>query len=226
MQDKKSKAGNLLPMNFTNGSGKEIRAIINNEGTPMFIAKDVFKTLGIHWAGKRTLKIIPDEWKGVVSYTTHRGKQQLITINEAAMYKIAFRSDKPEADKFTNWVASEVLPAIRKTGGFRGGEKLAPIPKRQLKGVKKVSVNNRSMYPYRSFLIALNSSPGGTAYKKVKAYPNHFVDFNKTIYVSEEMAHLIYANKLVYIRRKEIKEMTPILPLNFDNPTKLQGGQA
>jgi len=39
--------------------------------------------------------------------------QKTTLINEAGLYKLAFRSNKPEADKFTNWVTSEVLPQIR-----------------------------------------------------------------------------------------------------------------
>lgn len=48
---------------------------------------------------------------GVVSVNT-------VVISEAAMYKFAFRSNKPDADAFTNWVASDVLSAIRKTGSY------------------------------------------------------------------------------------------------------------
>jgi prophage antirepressor-like protein len=44
--------------------------------------------------------------------------QEFVTINEPALYKLAFRSNKPAAEEFTNWVASEVLPAIRKTGRY------------------------------------------------------------------------------------------------------------
>jgi hypothetical protein len=44
------------------------------------------------------------------------------------VYKLAFRSNKPEADAFTNWVASEVLPAIRKTGGYRASPKQPALP--------------------------------------------------------------------------------------------------
>jgi hypothetical protein len=42
----------------------------------------------------------------------------MIVINEYAVYKLVFRSNKPEADAFTNWVASEVLPSIRRTGVY------------------------------------------------------------------------------------------------------------
>ena len=47
------------------------------------------------------------------------GIQQLSVINESALYKLAFRSNKPQADAFVNWVAGEVLPSIRRTGQYR-----------------------------------------------------------------------------------------------------------
>ena len=63
--------------------------------------------------------------KGVVitDTLTKGGKQQVIFINESNLYKIAFQSRKPEAEKFTDWVTSEVLPTIRKTGKY---EALSP----------------------------------------------------------------------------------------------------
>ena len=98
--------------------------VSNENGQAMFVAKDVCAALGIKWVGSKTLVSIPEPWKGVGSYPTPRGgRQHLITINEAATYKLAFRSNKPEADAFTNWVASEVLPAIRKTGNFEPVQK-------------------------------------------------------------------------------------------------------
>jgi prophage antirepressor-like protein len=45
-------------------------------------------------------------------------ENELTCITEAALYKLAFRSNKPAADAFTNWVASEVLPSIHKTGQY------------------------------------------------------------------------------------------------------------
>lgn len=44
--------------------------------------------------------------------------RDLVIISEPAVYKLAFRSNKSEADAFTNWVVSEVLPAIRKSGRY------------------------------------------------------------------------------------------------------------
>ena len=56
-------------------------------------------------------------------------------INEAAVYKLAFRSNKPEADKFVNWVTGTVLPSIRRTGSYSisndrpESTKRLPLPK-------------------------------------------------------------------------------------------------
>lgn len=94
---------------------------INDE--PWFVAKDVAQALDISWSGA-TLASIPDDWKGMIklnipsSGTRGGGIQSLAIINEAALYKLAFRSNKPQADAFVNWVAGEVLPSIRRTGTY------------------------------------------------------------------------------------------------------------
>lgn len=87
-----------------------------------FVAKDVCQALGIGWRGD-TLAYIPGEWKGMRKFRTPGGEQQLTVISEAGMYKLAFRCQSSErADKFTNWVAGEVLPSIRKTGRYEVGK--------------------------------------------------------------------------------------------------------
>lgn len=95
------------------------------DGEPWWVAKDVAKSLGIAWRGEGTLEKVKPEWKGVRQLRTPSatdgvggGDQDVIIINEAAVYKLAFRSNKPEAERFVDWVASEVLPSIRRTGKF------------------------------------------------------------------------------------------------------------
>ena len=86
--------------------------------TVWFVAKDVCKALNITWSGA-TLAQIPDEWKGVLNFNTPGGNQELTCISEAGMYKLAFRCQSSKvADDFTNKVASEILPSIRKTGRY------------------------------------------------------------------------------------------------------------
>lgn len=95
-----------------------------------FAAKDVCAALDITWTG-HSLASIPDDWQRVVKLTTlRRGAQGLRVISEPAVYKLAFRSNKPEADAFTNWIASEVVPAIRKTGKYEA----KPAPRKKALG--------------------------------------------------------------------------------------------
>lgn len=97
---------------------------ISENGDVWFAAVDVCKALGISWSGSKILRGFPDDWQRVVKLATlRRGEQETVVISEPAVYKLAFRSNKPEADAFTNWVASEVLPAIRKTGKFEGEQR-------------------------------------------------------------------------------------------------------
>lgn len=93
--------------------------VINDE--PWFVAKDVAMALNITWSG-HTLDNIPNEWTQMVKLTINGSDggvsniRRMTLINEAAVYKLAFRSNKPEADRFVNWVTGTVLPSIRRTG--------------------------------------------------------------------------------------------------------------
>ncbi|MGE4442706.1 MAG: Bro-N domain-containing protein [Desulfomicrobium sp.] len=101
----------------------QIRTVVGDDGQPWFVARDVCGALTIAWSGRKTLATIPEAWKrvGKLPTRTRDGRRQLndvATVNEPAVYKLAFRSNKPEADRFTNWVASEVIPALRRTGKY------------------------------------------------------------------------------------------------------------
>lgn len=112
--------------------------VINDE--PWFVAKDVAMALNITWSG-HTLDNIPNEWTQMVKLTINGSDggvsdiRRMTLINEAAVYKLAFRSNKPEADRFVNWVTGTVLPSIRRTGSYSvSGERpestnRLPLPK-------------------------------------------------------------------------------------------------
>lgn len=83
-----------------------------------FCAKDVCAVLDISWKGSSdNLAKIPNEWKGYRCFRTPGGNQELAVINIKAVYKLAFRSNKPEADKFTEW-ACEVIDQVQKKGTY------------------------------------------------------------------------------------------------------------
>jgi prophage antirepressor-like protein len=100
--------------------GHEIRTSFESENL-WFVAKDVCQALEIPWRGD-TLDAIKKDWQGMRKFRTPGGEQETTIISEPAVYKLAFRSRKPEAERFTDWLASDVLPALRKTGTYTVGQ--------------------------------------------------------------------------------------------------------
>lgn len=84
---------------------------------PMFCLADIGRVLEIKNVRDWKSRLKQD---GVVSiYTpTESGDQQMVFINEQNLYKVIMRSDKPQAEAFQDWVCGEVLPSIRKNGGY------------------------------------------------------------------------------------------------------------
>lgn len=106
-------------------SGNEVRTVQKN-GEPWFVLKDVCTILGIGNNRMASDRLDTDE-KGVSQIDTLGGKQEMTIINESGLYNVILRSDKPEAKPFRKWVTSEVLPSIRRTGGYIAGqENLTP----------------------------------------------------------------------------------------------------
>lgn len=103
---------------FENAQFGQIRTSIGANGEPLFCLADVCKALDLG-GGARNVKsrLYP---KGVVSINTptNGGIQQLNFITEPNLYKCIFQSRKKEAEQFQDWVCNEVLPSIRKSGGY------------------------------------------------------------------------------------------------------------
>jgi len=104
------------PFQFTD---LDIRTATDENSEVWFCAKDVCATLDIVWSGSSaTLENMPDNWLMVWKLQTIQGESDAIFINEAGLYHLIFRSNKPKAKEFANWVCETVLPEIRKTGFF------------------------------------------------------------------------------------------------------------
>ncbi|WP_431026160.1 BRO-N domain-containing protein [Halomonas sp. H5] len=96
----------------------EVRTATDDKGEAWFCAKDVFDALGIAWKSGYSLRNMPAEWVCPLHLRGQRGFGEVLFISEAAVYRVLFRSNKPQAVSFANWVCGEVLPAIRKQGFF------------------------------------------------------------------------------------------------------------
>lgn len=83
------------------------------------MAKDVAEALGYEWNGAACVVHVPEEWKMVRSVLTTFGTKDTICLTEQGLYFFLGRSDKSAALPFQKWLAGEVLPSIRKTGGYQ-----------------------------------------------------------------------------------------------------------
>lgn len=101
-------------------SGAEVRTV-RKDGAPWFVLKDVCGVLGISKYRDVAERLDPDE-RGPVRVDTLGGSQEMTCISESGLYNVILRSDKPEAKPFRKWVTAEVLPAIRRSGGYIAGQ--------------------------------------------------------------------------------------------------------
>ena len=101
---------------FNNPEFGEVRTLETEDGKVLFCGKDVATALG--YSNQRDA--LAKHCKGVVKCDTltNGGKQELSFIPESDVYRLAFGSKLPTAEKFTDWVTEEVLPTIRKTGCY------------------------------------------------------------------------------------------------------------
>ncbi len=102
---------------FNNPEFGSIRSVRKN-GEPWFVGKDVAEILGYESPRSAVSKKVDAEDRGVSKMATPSGIQEMTLINESGLYSLILSSKLPTAKKFKHWVTSEVLPAIRKTGGY------------------------------------------------------------------------------------------------------------
>lgn len=102
---------------FTSDRFGTVRAVRGDDGEPIFVAKDVAVILGYRDAANMTRRLEEDE-KGTRSMSTPGGEQQMAVITEPGLYSAILGSRVPEARAFKRWVTHEVLPALRREGGY------------------------------------------------------------------------------------------------------------
>lgn len=182
-------------MIFTNPEFGNIRTI-ERDGTPWFVGKDVAEALG--YAKPRNAidtHVDPDDAlkQGV---TDSMGRTQEMTIiNESGLYALVLGSKLPTAKKFKRWVTSEVIPSIRKSGGYiKGQENMTPqelmaaallmaqktIEARDVR-IAALTVENQIMAPKADYFDDLVDRNLLTNFretaKEIGAPPKKFVEF-------------------------------------------------
>lgn len=116
----------LQLFNFENNQVRTL--LINDE--PWFVGKDVAQILGYSNPRDALSKHVDDEDKNSVAIRDgNKGNPNQTVINESGVYALVFGSKLPSAKRFKHWVTSEVLPTLRKTGGYT-------MPKTYLEALK------------------------------------------------------------------------------------------
>lgn len=85
------------------------------DGEPWFVTVDLLAVLDLN---RSSVALLDDDEKGVHTVDTPGGMQQVSVISEPGLYSLILRSRKPDAKQFKRWVIHEVIPAIRKHGGY------------------------------------------------------------------------------------------------------------
>lgn len=91
---------------------------VSIDGEPWFVGRDIALALGYINTKDALSRHVDADDKGGSRITTPSGEQEMTIINESGLYSLVLSSKLPTAKKFKRWVTSEVLPAIRKTGGY------------------------------------------------------------------------------------------------------------
>lgn len=111
---------------FENPAFGKVR-VVEQGGEPWFVGKDVAEALGYSDLNKAVVMHVDDDDKKLNDKTSPSfGQRGTTLINESGLYSLVLSSKLPDAKKFKHWVTAEVLPAIRKTGGYiAGSEKMS-----------------------------------------------------------------------------------------------------
>lgn len=160
----------VTPFQFESSS---VRTVMR-DGEPWFVGRDVCRALGLENESQALGRLDEDERKGVcISDPLGKNQQTAIAVSEAGVYRLIFTSRVPKAEAFKRWLAHEVLPSIRRTGGYgqpieqpmpgvarsRGRPRIAePLPDAILRVVRELGGSARQRDVHRKLQHRANSS--------------------------------------------------------------------
>ena len=98
--------------------GAALRTLTDEAGEPWFVAKDVCDVLELNNVGQALARLDDDEKSSITLNDGTPGNPNRAIVSESGLYALVLASRKPEAHEFKRWVTHEVLPQIRKTGGY------------------------------------------------------------------------------------------------------------
>ena len=170
---------------FENKDFGKVR-IVTVDNLPWFVAADVCRALDI--ANSRdAVKRLDDDERGVVSTDTLGGVQEMTVVNESGLYSLVLGSRKPEAKQFKRWITHEVIPTIRKTGGYVNNDDL-------FVSTYLPNADDTTKALFRSTLETIRKQNAKLEEYKPKAIFADAVSASKTSILVGELAKILHQN--------------------------------
>lgn len=156
---------------FENPAFGKVR-VVEQGGEPWFVGKDVAEILGYQNGSRDVNRHVDEDDRQNYQNGTFESNRGLTIINESGLYSLILSSKMPKAKEFKRWVTAEVLPTIRKTGGYiAGSEKMsdaelmakavlvaqATIKERDAR-IKELESDTQRMKPKEIFADAVSAS--------------------------------------------------------------------
>lgn len=200
---------------FQNPKFGQIRTL-EIDGEPWFVGKDVAEALGYSNTKDALSRHVDEEDKRGSRFPTPSGEQTMTFINESGLYSLVLSSKLPAAREFKRWITREVIPAIRKNGGYiNGQQEMNPeelmaaavlvaqrtIAERDAR-ISALTVKNQIMAPKADYFDQLVERNTLTNFretaKELEVSPKEFVSFlleKKYIYRDKKGKLLPYEQK-------------------------------
>lgn len=164
-------------------AGTPIRTV-QHSGQTWWILKDICDVLGLSNPTMIAGRLDPDE---VTKFDLGGLSGESNIINESGLYNVILRSDKPEAKPFRKWITNEVLPTIRKTGGYVNNDEL-------FINTYFTNIDEGAKAVFRQTLQTLRAANAQIEQDKPKVVFANAVTASKTSILMGELAKLLKQN--------------------------------
>lgn len=177
----------------------DVRIVVSENGEPLWVAKDVCDVLGLSDTNM-ALKSLENDEKLTQALLGSGQSRKMWLITEPGLYSLILRSKKPEAKAFKRWITHEVLPTLRKTGGYECPKNYAEAL-RELAGFAE---RNAELEQDNAYLEAAvdTLNPIAQLYKDL-ADTEGLHDWQAAAKILSNRGHSIGRNRLIKVCRDE-----------------------
>lgn len=146
---------------FDNKEFGEVRTLLI-DSEPWFVGKDVADILGYQNGSRDINRHVDEEDRDKVMLFDGNQNKETIIINESGLYSLILSSKMPDAKKFKHWVTSEVIPSIRKNGGYISGQENMTddelLEKAIIVAQKKIAERDKQIKALETEVVEMNNT--------------------------------------------------------------------